>query len=323
MIPPRTSGASGVTVAAILAVLLALVLVFVFVQRADEAPPDGRAPAPEGPAPEGSAPGEGPATPGGADSAPIRPGSEGAQQAEDAELEGLLESERNAVEVAASVGSGVVAVDVLLDGRGILPPALGGGTPQVPIGTGSGFLIDDRGAVITNLHVIADALRPETAEILDGAEVTVSFPGLERSLGTRVVGIEPETDLALLRLVDPDAVPEGAHVFALADSDDVQVGQTAIVIGNPFRLETTVTVGAVSAVEREAPGAFGVDLPFLQLDAALNPGSSGGPVLDSSGRVIGIANAILTPTGTFAGVGLAVPANLLADNLDELQASER
>ena len=97
------------------------------------------------------------------------------------------------------------------------------------------------------------------------------------------------------------------------------MGEKAIAIGNPFRLQSTVTAGIVSAIERERPGAYGIDIPFVQTDAAINPGNSGGPLINSRGELIGVNNAILTPSGGFAGVGFAVPASLVEDSLPALR----
>jgi serine protease Do len=104
----------------------------------------------------------------------------------------------------------------------------------------------------------------------------------------------------------------------LGDSSLVVVGQKVIAIGNPFGLQSTVTTGIVSAIERGIPALAGLEIPFIQTDAAINPGNSGGPLLNSNGEVIGINNAILSPGGTFAGIGFAVPSNMLLDSFQQL-----
>src|SRR5699024_2970426 len=159
-----------------------------------------------------------------------------------------------------------------------------------------------------------------TAELKDNAKMTVQFAGSSANLPVTVVGVNQSYDLALLQLEDPDKLPEGAIPMPLADSSDVEVGQKAIAIGNPFGLESTVTQGIVSAINRRQPALVsGVPLPYSQTDAPINPGNSGGPLVNSKGQVIGINDEILAPNGTFVGVGFAIPSNLLKKNLDELK----
>ena len=163
-------------------------------------------------------------------------------------------------------------------------------------GAGSGFVWDDEGHVVTNYHVV------------EGAEsVTVSFADGTQVEAT-VVGGDPDSDLAVLKL-DEDV--ESAAAIELGDSSLVQVGQTAIAIGAPFGQEFTMSSGIVSGVGRTIrSGGSGFSVPeVIQTDAPLNPGNSGGPLLDRLGRVIGINTQILTRNGSNAGVGLAVPVN--------------
>lgn len=187
---------------------------------------------------------------------------------------------------------------------------------------GSGFVVDDQGRIITNFHVVARALKDlgsEEMTLTDGAKVTVSYVSSpEDAHEVRVLGANPDVDLALLELIDPDAAPNPPPL-PLADSDTVRVGEKVIVIGNPFGLHSSLTAGTVSAVERDRPGLVGIEIPYIQIDAAINPGNSGGPLLNSQGQVTGISNAVLSPIGTFAGIGLAVPSNLLADSIDEMR----
>ncbi|WP_245795269.1 S1C family serine protease [Thioalkalivibrio denitrificans] len=229
-----------------------------------------------------------------------------------------LEYERNTVEVVRRVGPSVVAVHVSLPGERMEM------TPEESrmVG-GSGFVVDTEGRIITNFHVVMHALENPSdpaLELASGASLTVSFLGSpEQEHAVRVLGANPDFDLALLELLDPEAAPAPGPI-PLSDSDRVQVGQKAIAIGNPFGLHSTVTVGIISAVERERPGLIGIEIPYIQTDAAINPGNSGGPLLDSAGEVMGINNAIMAPGGTFAGIGLAVPANLLREAMAELRA---
>ncbi|MDW8318816.1 MAG: trypsin-like peptidase domain-containing protein [Anaerolineae bacterium] len=163
-------------------------------------------------------------------------------------------------------------------------------------GSGSGFVFDQAGHIVTNYHVVEGA-----------RQIVVSFgEGVE--MPAQVVGVDPANDLAVLRV---EELPEGVLPVPLGDSDELQVGQTAIAIGNPFgQFERTLTVGVISAVNR----TLRVDNErvlrgVIQTDASINRGNSGGPLLDSRGRLIGVNTAIYSPTGTSAGVGFAVPVN--------------
>ncbi len=172
-------------------------------------------------------------------------------------------------------------------------------------GSGSGFVYDYDGHIITNYHVVADA-----------SEIVVSF-GSDKELPAEIVGVDPLNDLAVLRV---DELPEGVEPILLGDSDALQVGQRAIAIGNPFgQFERTLTVGVVSAVNRTVKtGDDQVLRGVIQTDAAINRGNSGGPLLDSSGRLIGVNSALFSPSGTSAGVGLAIPVNKLKQIVPEL-----
>ncbi|WP_324668679.1 S1C family serine protease [Geochorda subterranea] len=170
-------------------------------------------------------------------------------------------------------------------------------------GVGSGFVYDAQGHIVTNRHVVAGA-RTVDVTFLDGTVMT-----------GQVVGTDPDSDLAVVRV---ERLPAGVEPLVLGDSTAVQVGQTAIAIGNPFGLSGTMTVGIVSGLHRTIPAqarrSAGFVIPdVIQTDAAINPGNSGGPLLDSSGAVIGVATAIAlgSPFPAFAGVGLAVPAHLV------------
>ena len=230
--------------------------------------------------------------------------------------ERLLPSEQNTIDIVKRFGPAVVAVNITIKGQRLNP------FEQLEeSGGGSGFVIDRENRIITNYHVVGDALKANSVELKDGATMTVSFAGDgEHEYPVRVVGATLDYDLALLELKDPSKVPKGITPISLADSDRVLVGQKVIAIGNPFALQSTVTTGIVSAVEREGYSAFGMEIPFIQTDAAINPGNSGGPLLDSEGQLIGINNAILSPSGAFSGVGFAVPSNLLRDSIKPLEA---
>ncbi len=166
---------------------------------------------------------------------------------------------------------------------------------SVPRGTGSGFIWDDAGHVITNYHVIEGASEA-TVKLSDGSDYKAAL-----------VGTSPAHDIAVLRIgvgfKRPPPVPLGT-------SSDLKVGQKVFAIGNPFGLDWTLTTGIVSALDRSLSGEGGVTIEHLiQTDAAINPGNSGGPLLDSAGRLIGINTAIYSPSGASAGIGFAVPVD--------------
>jgi len=179
-------------------------------------------------------------------------------------------------------------------------------------GTGSGFLIDDEGHVLTNQHVVDNA-----------QSVTVRFPDGDE-IDARVVGADASSDVAVLEL---DSVPSGVTPVELGSSESLEIGDLVVAIGSPFGLEGTVTSGIVSALHREltAPDGFTID-GAIQTDAAINPGNSGGPLLDGQGRVIGINSQIASSSGGNEGIGYAVPietAREVADALIAGRAIER
>ena len=189
-------------------------------------------------------------------------------------------------------------------------------------GSGSGFVVDAEGRIVTNHHVIRGALQEGSIELREGAEVTVSFAE-SGTVPVRVVGANALYDLALLEPIDRDDVPGGLEPIPLGEGSPL-VGQKVIAIGNPFGFESTVTTGIVSAVGRTLPGVGEVNVSLVQTDAAINPGNSGGPLLDSAGRLIGVNTAIIpsvSATGQRGslGIGFAVPASTLAGVLDELR----
>ncbi|MGC8782743.1 MAG: S1C family serine protease [Anaerolineae bacterium] len=162
-------------------------------------------------------------------------------------------------------------------------------------GSGSGFLWDAEGHIVTNHHVIAGAQKVE-----------VSFSD-DFTVPATVVGSDPVNDLAVLKV---DSVPAGVTPVPAGESARLKVGQTAIVLGNPFgRFDRTMTVGVISALNRTIETDTTVLRGVIQTDAAINRGNSGGPLLDLQGRLIGVNTAIYSPTGTSAGVGLAIPVD--------------
>jgi len=238
------------------------------------------------------------------------------------EASALLANERNTIDVIDRSADSVVAVSVALRGEPMSPfSQLFDEDEPIPQGSGSGFLIEyeDDPFLVTNYHVVEAALQPASADYLDGAEITVSFPQSDEPINVDVVGVNPSFDLALLQAVDATELPD-AEPLTIADSDTLEVGQKTIAIGNPFGLASTVTSGIVSALERFVPTIGDVPVPMIQTDAAINPGNSGGPLLDSAGRLIGINTALINPQGrSFAGLGFAVPSNLLVESLGNLE----
>ncbi len=165
-------------------------------------------------------------------------------------------------------------------------------------GSGSGFLWDANGHIVTNYHVVQGA---------QSIEVSV---GGALNMPATVVGLDAANDLAVIKV---DSVPEGALPVEVGTSAGLRVGQTAIAIGNPFgQFERTMTEGIISALNRTIETDSTVLRGVIQTDAAINRGNSGGPLLDSSGRLIGVNTAIFSPTGTSAGVGLAIPVDKVA-----------
>jgi serine protease Do len=237
----------------------------------------------------------------------------------------LLASEMNTIDVVETYGPSVVAVQTRVAGEQVDPFGGSFGQPDGfrQEGSGSGFLIrpDDDPYLVTNYHVVELALEPESVEFRDGGEVTVTFPAdPDEELPVRVVGINPSFDLALLSLADTDAIPAGALPLPLADSSELRVGQKTIAIGNPFGLASSVSSGIVSGLSRFVPTIGELNVPMIQTDAAINPGNSGGPLLDSRGQLIGINTALINPSGrSFAGLGFAIPSDLLAESLANLE----
>jgi S1-C subfamily serine protease len=184
------------------------------------------------------------------------------------------------------------------------PEAEGGGTA-----TGSGFVIDTEGHLLTNNHVV------------EGADkITVTLGASNKTHPAKVIGADPATDLALLEV---DAPASELHPLTLGRSDQVQVGDPVVAIGNPFGLDRTVTSGIVSALQRQiqAPNGFSID-SVIQTDAAINPGNSGGPLINASGEVIGINSQIQTGGGNGnVGIGFAIPIDTVRSEIHQLETT--
>jgi S1-C subfamily serine protease len=174
----------------------------------------------------------------------------------------------------------------------------------VPQGMGSGFVWDTEGHIVTNYHVIREA---------SGARVTLADQSVWQA---DLVGKSPRNDIAVLRIRAPKDV---LSPIAVGSSQDLAVGQQVYAIGSPFGLDATLSTGIISGLGREIEGLTGLPIHgAIQTDAAINPGNSGGPLLDSSGRLIGMNTSILSPSGASAGVGFAVPIQIIARAVPEL-----
>jgi putative serine protease PepD len=211
---------------------------------------------------------------------------------------GVLSGVGSAAGVGEPAGAGVRAVY-----RAASPAVV---AVQVPGRTGSGFLIDDRGHVVTNAHVVGDA-----------TTATVTIGG--RDIGARVRGVEGSVDLAVLQLTAPagDIAP-----LRFDDAATLRVGDPVVAIGNPFGLQGSLSSGIVSGLRRQidSPNGFAIT-GVIQTDAALNPGNSGGPLLDIEGRVVGMATQIATESGRNEGIGFAIPAAVVERTADALIAT--
>jgi len=172
------------------------------------------------------------------------------------------------------------------------------------MGQGSGFIIDKDGYILTNNHVVNDA---------DSIVVTLTDG---REFNAKMVGTDPETEIALIKIEDAEHLP----TVELGDSDTLKVGEWAIAVGNPFGLQETVTAGIISATGRSNIGIIGRGgyENFIQTDAAINPGNSGGPLLNIDGEVIGINTAIFSQSGGYMGIGFAIPINMAVNIKDAL-----
>jgi putative serine protease PepD len=211
----------------------------------------------------------------------------------------LATDEQNNIEVYKAVSPGVVYIQSSTTVRDFF------GFAREAEGAGSGSIIDAQGDILTNYHVIANA-----------EKLTVSF-GSGKSYPGRVVGKDPDTDLAVIRLLEQPKEP--MTVVPLGDSDHLVVGQKVLAIGNPFGLDRTLTTGVISGLERPIHAENGRQIEgAIQTDASINPGNSGGPLLDSHGRMIGINSQIESPSGASAGVGFAIPVSIAKRIVPEL-----
>jgi len=210
------------------------------------------------------------------------------------------EDEANSTEIYQRASPSVVHVTSTALQRGFFS----GNVQEVPQGSGSGFVWDSNGLVVTNYHVIHRANRL-IIELFDKSR-----------WDAEVIGVAPEKDLAVLRIEAPENL---LYPLPMGDSSELEVGRKVLAIGNPFGLDTTLTTGVVSALGRE------IDAPnqrrirnVIQTDAAINPGNSGGPLLNSLGQLVGVNTAIYSPSGASAGIGFAIPVNTVREVVPQL-----
>ncbi|NOR26261.1 MAG: trypsin-like serine protease [Desulforhopalus sp.] len=212
----------------------------------------------------------------------------------------LAADEVNTIDIFRANSPAVVYVTSIAVRRGLFSL----NAVEIPQGTGSGFIWDDQGRIVTNYHVISDANR---------VQVTMADNSTWKAV---LVGAAPDKDIAVLQI---DAPSHRLKPIAIGSSRDLLVGQKVFAIGNPFGLDQTITSGIISALNREIKAVTGrVIHGVIQTDAAINPGNSGGPLLDSAGRLIGVNTAIYSPSGAYAGIGFAVAVDIVNSIVPQL-----
>jgi 2-alkenal reductase len=222
----------------------------------------------------------------------------------------LAPAETATIDLFARASPSVVHVfaQAAAQGRALMGVDGEGGEQGEGSQTGTGFIWDAAGHVVTNNHVVSAATRA-------GGSIAVRLSSGE-VVPARLVGAAPSYDLAVLRLGRTASPPQP---LAIGTSADLKVGQSTFAIGNPFGLDHTLTTGVISALQRRLPTGEGRELSgVIQTDAAINPGNSGGPLLDSAGRLIGVNTAIYSPSGTSAGIGFAIPVDVVNRVVPEL-----
>jgi len=211
----------------------------------------------------------------------------------------LSDAERANIELFERVSPSVVQIAARSAAANPLDEDEGAGAAS-----GTGFVWDNSGHVVTNNHVVQD-----------GSEVAVRFASGEVAQA-EIIGVAPNYDLAVLRIKTARQLPPPV---ALGSSNELKVGQSAFAIGNPFGLDQSLTSGIVSALKRRLPTSSGREIAnVIQTDTAINPGNSGGPLLDSAGRLIGVNTAIISPSGSSAGIGFAIPVDIVNRVVPEL-----
>lgn len=219
----------------------------------------------------------------------------------------LIEDEKNTIDIFKTSSPFVVSVDSVARTSNFFSYQ----THEVPAGSGTGFIWDDKGHVITNFHVIQAATMSPT-------KIFVTTKDGKR-LQAEIIGAEPRKDIAVLKVKGLSPKHKG-FAKKLADSTALQVGQKVLAIGNPFGFEQTLTTGIISALDRSMP-AMNSQITIrnmIQTDASINPGNSGGPLLDSRGYLTGMNTAIISGSGSSAGIGFAVPSNTIARMAEQI-----
>ena len=210
----------------------------------------------------------------------------------------LTEDERNNIDIYQKLAPGVVNITSTVLEQDFFFNVV----PRQ--GAGSGSIIDARGYILTNHHVIEDARK---------LEVTLANG---KKYNAKLIGSDPDTDVAVIKI---DAPRENLVLIPMGSSDNLKVGQKVIAIGNPFGLGQTLTTGVISMVGRTLRASSGTPVEdMIQTDASINPGNSGGPLIDSSGMMIGINTAIFSPTGASVGIGFAIPIDIAKRVVNEL-----
>jgi len=212
----------------------------------------------------------------------------------------LAADEQNTIDIFKNTSPSVVNITTIALRRDLFSL----NAIEIPQGTGSGFIWDDQGRVVTNYHVISDANR---------IQVTMADNSTWKAV---LIGAAPDKDLAVLQI---DAPKHLLKAIPIGESQNLLVGQKVFAIGNPFGLDQTMTSGIISALGREIKAITGRMIrDMIQTDAAINPGNSGGPLLDSAGRLIGVNTAIYSPSGAYAGIGFAVPVEEINQVIPQL-----
>jgi len=212
----------------------------------------------------------------------------------------LATDEQNTIDIFRNNSPSVVYVTSIALRRGFFSM----NAVEIPQGTGSGFIWDNQGRIVTNYHVISDANR---------VQVTMADNSTWKAT---LVGAAPDKDIAVLQI---EAPRHQLRPIAVGRSKDLQVGQKVFAIGNPFGFDQTITSGIISALNREITAVTGrVIRGAIQTDAAINPGNSGGPLLDSAGRLIGVNTSIYSPSGAYAGIGFAVAVDIVNEIVPQL-----
>ncbi|MBT3979849.1 MAG: PDZ domain-containing protein [Bacteriovoracaceae bacterium] len=215
--------------------------------------------------------------------------------------EDLLQDEKNTISIYKQNVNSVVNVTNIQHARSWAF----GNVEEIPRGTGSGYVWSKDGHIVTNYHVVAG-----------GHAFVVNFKGDKKQYSAEVVGIEARKDIAVLKLKE---MPKKLNPIDLGSSKNLQVGQKVLAIGNPFGLDHSISKGIVSATGRVMDGVAGLKIhDMIQTDAAINRGNSGGPLLDSSGSLIGMNTQIISPSGGSSGLGFAVPVDTIARIVPQL-----